>query len=73
MVVIILESLAKKAGRNFKLLIKSRNLTQEKAAFILSVDEKTIRRWIKDGIDRISTIEDIAEIFDVDVIETFFK
>lgn len=71
--MIILESLAKKAGRNFKLLIKSRNLTQEKAAFILSVDEKTVRRWIKDGIDRISTIEDIAEIFDVDVIETFFK
>lgn len=71
--MIILESLAKKAGRNFKLLIKSRNLTQEKAAFILSVDEKTVRRWIKDGIDRISTIEVIAEIFDVDVIETFFK
>lgn len=71
--MIILETLAKKAGRNFKLLIKSRNLTQEKAAFILSVDEKTVRRWIKDGIDRISTIEDIAEIFDVDVIETFFK
>ena len=66
-------SLAKKAGQNLKKLIKDNNLTQEKAAIIIAVDEKTIRRWIKDGIDRLSTLETISRIFNVDVIETFLK
>ncbi len=67
------ETLAKQAGKRFKELIRKRKITQEKAASMLSVDEKTIRRWIKDGIDRLSTLELIAEKFDVDVIETFLE
>lgn len=68
-----MNSLAKKAGSRLKNLIKQNNMTQEQAANLICVDEKTIRRWIKDGIDRLSTLENISRIFDVDVIETFLK
>lgn len=64
-------TLAKKAGDNLKRLIKANHITQEKMAELMMVDERTIRRWIKDGIDKLSTLEQIADIFNVDVIETF--
>ena len=67
------ESLAMIAGIRFKQLIKNNKLTQEKAANLLSVDEKTIRRWIKNGIDRLSTLEFIAEKFEIDVVDYFLR
>lgn len=69
----VIYNFSKQSGERFNLLIKSRKLTQAKVALLLSVDEKTIRRWIKDGIDRLSTLELISDKFDVDLITTFLK
>lgn len=65
--------LSRQAGIKLDQLLKERNLTQSKAATILSVDERTIRRWIKDGIDKISILELISKKFDIDLFETFFE
>ena len=67
------DSLAIIAGKNFKILLANKGITQEQAASILARDERTIRRWISSGIDRLSILEEISEKFEVDLIKTFFK
>lgn len=64
------ETLAQKAGRNLKRLLDEKHLTQSVAANIIGASEdRTVRRWIKDGIDKLSTIEYIAEAFGVSVYD----
>ncbi|MDY4787977.1 MAG: helix-turn-helix transcriptional regulator [Bacilli bacterium] len=67
------EGLALIAGRNLKHLLKKRHLTQEQGAYLLHVEERTLRRWIKDGIDRLSTIELICRTFNIDAVTTLFN
>ena len=55
-----------KLGKNLKKLIKENNYTQAKFANEVPADETTIRRWLKNGIDKLSIIERIAEIFNRD-------
>ena len=55
-----------------KRLIKESNCTQEQFAEKAFVDVRTVRRWIQNGIDSISTIAMIAEILDVDVQALLF-
>lgn len=64
-------SLAEKAGRNLKNLIKeSEYKTQERFAFDgIRVDPVTVRRWIAHGIKDVNTIKEIADIFGVDFME----
>ena len=64
-------TLAEKAGKNLKNLIKkSVYKTQEKfAAEAMYVDPTTVRRWIAHGIKDLNLIQQIAEIFDVDFME----
>lgn len=50
------DSLAILAGKNFKRLLKEKGITQERAAILLERDERTIRRWISTGIDRLSIL-----------------
>lgn len=55
-------------GVNLKRLIKeSKYGTQEKFAFEFGTDVRTVGRWINHGIDKLSTIIQIARFFDVDV------
>ena len=68
-----MENITNKIGKRFKLLLEKKHMTHKMAATLLNVDERTIRRWIKDGIDRLSILENIGEKLEVDVIETFFK
>lgn len=61
------------AAYNFRCLLKQRQLTQTEAAMILHVEERTLRRWLKDGIDKLSIIEEIASAFNIDPITTLLK
>lgn len=67
------DSLAILAGKNFKRLLKEKGITQESAAILLERDERTIRRWISTGIDRLSILEEISLRFDVDLVDAFLK
>ena len=66
-------TLAKKAGENLKSLIKELNITQEAASRMLNIEERTLRRWLKEGIDKISTLELICRVFKLDSITTLIK
>ncbi len=60
---------SKTAGANLKRLIKSSAYaTQENFAFVFGTDVRTVRRWIKNGIKNLDTVEQIADFFDVDVL-----
>lgn len=62
---------AERAGKNLKNLIKnSEYKTQENFANEgIGVDPVTVRRWIAHGIKDINTIQEIADIFGVDLGE----
>lgn len=63
-------SLAEKAGKNLKNLIKqSQYRTQDNFAYELGTDPSTVRRWIHSGINNINTIKQIADFLDVDFLE----
>ena len=62
-----------KIGANFKRLIKESGYrTQEAFAAAHGADPRTVRRWIHDGIDSLTTIGDIARTLDVDVMALLF-
>ena len=65
------QTLAEKAGKNLKDLIKkSKFKTQEKFAVDgMKVDPVTVRRWISHGIRDINTIYEISTILEVDMME----
>lgn len=60
-------SLQEKIGKNLKSLLKQRNLTQEEFAELCLVEPRTVRKWIQNGIDKISTIELIAKVLEMKV------
>lgn len=63
------QTLGKVAGANLKRLIKESDLgTQEAFAFEFGADVRTVGRWIHQGIDRLSTLDQIANFFNVDVL-----
>ena len=62
-----------RVGTNFKRLIKESDYrTQEAFAAAHGADPRTVRRWIHDGIDSLTTIGDIARTLDVDVMALLF-
>ncbi len=65
--------LAKVASLNLRLILENRKMTQEELANILSVDPRTVRRYLKNGIDKLSTLELIAYNLDIDVVNDLLK
>ena len=62
-----------KIGENLKRLIKeSEYRTQERFAEAAFVDARTVRRWIQNGVDSISTVAMIADVLEVDVKALLF-
>ena len=59
--------LAKIASLNLRSILKEKNMTQEDLANLLMVDPRTVRRYLKNGIDRLSVLELIAEKLGIDV------
>ena len=64
---------SKRIGANLKRLIKeSRYRTQEAFAIAHNADVRTVRRWIKNGINDIYTVEYVAKTLEVDVMALLF-
>ena len=64
------QNLGSIAGKNLRRLIQESTFrTQEEFAFEFDVDVKTINRWINRGIYNLHRIEQIAEFFDIDVLD----
>ena len=59
--------LGKVVGANLKRLIKeSVYRTQANFAVAKHVDERTVRRWISQGIDSLRIVDEIADFFKID-------
>lgn len=61
------DSLSVRAGKNLKRIIKERGYTQEGFADEFGADCANLRKWLSHGINKISTIEEIANFFDISV------
>lgn len=60
-------------GENLKRLIKeSEYRTQERFAEAVFADVTTVRRWLRNGIDEISTVLTVADVLGVDVTALLF-
>ena len=68
-----LNDLAKQASSNLKKILKDKNITQEELANIMDVDPRTVRRYLKNGIDKLSTLELISNLLKVDVVKDLLK
>lgn len=59
--------LGKVVGTNLRRLIKgSAYRTQAKFADAFGVDERTVRRWVSGGIEKVYIIDEIADFFMID-------
>ena len=64
-------SKALKAGQKLRQLIQESSMTQEQCAERYSMDLRTLNRYINQGITKVATVEEMANIFDIDFIEFF--
>lgn len=64
--------LAKQVGRNLKKLFAKYGKTYEDVAKILNTDPRTIGRWVQNGLDKLSTIEWIAEKFGIEAKDIIY-
>lgn len=60
-------------GRNLKKLFAKEGKTYADVAELLNCDERTVGRWIQNGLDKVSTIAYIAEIFGVKAEDIIFS
>ena len=67
------KSLSIKAGKNLRIIINKNKITQEQASNMLNIEERTLRRWLKEGINKISTLEMICHVFNIDKIENLLR
>lgn len=61
-----------KVGAKLKRLISENYSSQEEFAFQFGADVRTISRYVNNGIDKISTIQDLAGFFNIAFMD-FFK
>ena len=66
------DDLAKQVGRNLKKLFAKYGKTYEDVAKILNADPRTIGRWVQNGLDKLSTIEWIAEKFGIEAKDIIY-
>jgi len=62
-----------RAGKNLKRLIKERHYTQEQFAELIYADPTTVRKWLKYGINSIDTLDVIAKLFGISVMDILSK
>lgn len=61
-----------RAGQKLRELINQNYRTQEDFAYDFGADLRTINRYINEGINKLSVIQELAEYFSVD-IKYFFE
>jgi transcriptional regulator with XRE-family HTH domain len=60
------QDLSRIVGANLKRLIKNSNRTQAEFACDFGVDERTVRRWISGGVEKLHVVDELADFFGVD-------
>ncbi len=60
-------------GRNLKKLFAKEGKTYADVAELLNCDERTVGRWIQNGLDKVSTIAYIAKVFGVKAEDIIFS
>lgn len=62
-------------GRKLKKLIReNKNIkTQERFAELMNINVRTVKRWVKEGVDSLSTIKEIADMLGVEDTELLFE
>ena len=60
-------------GKNLKKLIKNNDKikTQEKFAELIDVNVRTVKRWVLEGVDSLTTIKKIADLLEIPDTELF--
>ncbi len=60
-------------GKRLKLLIKSNDeiKTQEKFAELVDVNVRTVKRWVSEGVDSLTTIKKISDLLEIPDSELF--
>lgn len=61
------------AGKHLKKLIKANYKSQQKFADDYGLDIRTVSRYVNEGINNVSTIQEFAEWFNVDFIHFFIE
>ena len=64
---------AANVGKNLKKLFAKEGKTYADVAELLNCDERTVGRWIQNGLDKISMIVYIAEVFGVKAEDIIFS
>lgn len=59
------------AGEKLRKLIQENYESQEEFAFDLGLDIRSVSRYINQGINKVETIQELAEFFDVDFMYFF--
>lgn len=54
------------AGKNLRKLINDNYSSQEDFAYDYGADVRTVNRYINEGINKVSVIQELAEYFDVE-------
>lgn len=62
---------SKKAGQFLRRLIQENYSSQEGFAFDFGAELRTINRYVNNGINKVNVIQELAEFFNVDVLEFF--
>lgn len=60
-----------KAGMVLRRLIQDNYSSQEEFAYDFNTDIRTVSRYVNNGINKVSVIQELAEFFNVDFTEFF--
>ena len=73
MAQICAQSFSRKAGSYLKKKLKERGYTQERFAAEFGVSARHVRRWEREGINSLDTLEQILGFFHATVKDIFFE
>lgn len=59
------------AGAFLKRLIEENGMTQESFAFDFGADVRTVNRYVNNGINKITVLQELAEYFQVSILDFF--
>ena len=62
-------------GKRLKVLIRENSeiKTQERFAELMNVNVRTVKRWVKEGVDSLSTVKQIADLLEIADTELLFE
>ena len=59
-------------ANNIRNILKERSLTQAKLAEMLGKNVRTVRRWVRDGIDNVNSMCQICDVLNIGIERLFF-